>query len=276
MNAAYLLLAVLVLLAVWRFPAWRPRHLPGVSAPPPRALGHRGTRGVRRENTLPALTLALEQLDGLETDVWRTRDGALVLWHDPTCRGLDVRRSTLAELRAAEPDLATLDALLNVAAEHAGKLVNLELKRPGGFLGGWSLERGVARAVRRVGIADRTIVSSFRPLALARMRLAAPALRTALLYEATSSRPWLAWEAAAWLHVDALHPEEGLVDAALLRRAHDRGLAVNVWTVNDEARVRELARLGVDGIIADDPFALRRARDEGVADAGKEAHGPQP
>ena len=47
------------------------------------------------------------------------------------------------------------------------------------------------------------------------------------------------------------------VDAASIQDAHERGLAVKVWTVNDEDRMNQLIDLGVDGIITDYPDRLR-------------------
>lgn len=254
-----LLLLLLVLAAwAWRDPTWRPRPLPGVTRERPLALGHRGARGVRPENTVAAFRLAFEHLDGVETDVQRTRDGMLILWHDSTFRGRAVSDSDFAVLRAAEPALATLDDLLELARSYPGTLLNLELKSRPDALRAWSLERAVVAAVRRSGTADRVLVSSFDPLSLARVRLLAPALRVALLV-APEGPEWTRRGAlAGWLHVDALHPHESQVDAAMRGRAADRGLPLHVWTVNDPARIRALVRDGVAAVIGDDPPTVAR------------------
>jgi glycerophosphoryl diester phosphodiesterase len=106
------------------------------------------------------------------------------------------------------------------------------------------------------------IVSSFNPLSLLRVgrRCLAP---LGLIYPGDSGplwkrlllkKPWTAPIVAAY----AVHPRQDLVDAELVRQAHARGLAVNTWTVDDEARIRELVRLRVTGIISDRPdVALR-------------------
>ena len=63
----------------------------------------------------------------------------------------------------------------------------------------------------------------------------------------------------------ALHPFAGMLNAddaaAIVRRAHELELAVNVWTVNDESEMRRLAAAGVDGIITDVPDVGRRVID---------------
>lgn len=262
---AYLAAAVVLFLA-WRL-AWRPRALPGVhaarrdgaaKAEPVLLIGHRGTRTAKPENTLEAFRFALDAgLDGIEFDVQRSADGALVITHDSVVDGKDVRSMSHAELRAKLPALTTLDALFELARAYPGRLLNLEIKAEGFATHG--LERQVAKAVRESGLADRVLVSSFNPLSLARLRLAAPELRTGLLFAPDQPR-WLSSGASApLLHVDALHPHHDQVTDGLMRRARAARLSVNTWTVNDPAEVRRLYALGVDGIMADDPTALRAA-----------------
>ena len=147
--AFFLLLAVLLL--AWAGPLWRPRSLPGVSRARPWLLGHRGARGPRPENTVPAFELALRAIDGIETDVQRSRDGRLVLWHDFDCHGLRVDGTDLADLRAREPDLATLDDLIGIARAHPGTVLNLEVKsRARPLRSGRSSATWRARSGRRV------------------------------------------------------------------------------------------------------------------------------
>jgi glycerophosphoryl diester phosphodiesterase len=269
-NASVMIWFLLLLLlagAAWRTLLWRPRRLPGVARPGPLLLGHRGVRRsaarageatVPLENGMEAFREAFEAgLDGIECDVQQTRDLELVLHHDRHSGDLEVTASTLGELREHEPRMATLAELLELAAGYPGTLLNLELKlyrRTGA-----GLERRLARMVRARGLADRVLVSSFDPLALLRLRLVAPDVRTALLY-APNLPAWLrAGQPAGWLHVDALHPRHDRVDERLMRLARERGLMVNAWTVNDHDQVRRLVELGADGIIADDPQALKRA-----------------
>jgi len=51
----------------------------------------------------------------------------------------------------------------------------------------------------------------------------------------------------------ALHPRENLIDLKLMKRAKERGLQVNAWTVNDKKRARALVELGVHAVVTDRP-----------------------
>ncbi|MEX2500845.1 MAG: glycerophosphodiester phosphodiesterase [Trueperaceae bacterium] len=249
---------LLLAVAAWAGPTWRPRPLPGVDRDRAWTIGHRGARGVRRENTVEAFRLALQRCDGIETDVQRTRDGRLVLWHDFDCHGHAVRDASLAELRDVEPSLATVDDLVRLAHAHPGTVLNLEIKSRPEPRRAWHLERDLLRAVRDADLSDRVLVSSFDPLALARVRLCAPSVRIALLIAPELPRLLRDGALARWLHVDALHPQQDQVDADLIERSGWRELPVHVWTVNDPDRMRALVRSGASALIGDDPDTLAR------------------
>jgi glycerophosphoryl diester phosphodiesterase len=253
---AFLSLAALLLL-YWVGPRWRPRGLAGVTRERPLALGHRGVRGGLPENTLAAFRKALaEGLDGLETDVQRTADGTLVLYHDFDIGGVKITDLTLAQLRERFAELTTLDELLSLVAAHPGTLLNVELKTMA--LDDRGLAASVAQALRAAGLADRVLVSSFNPLALLRLRVRAPELRTAYLWFEGSSSLWFLRTPfpGALLHVDAFHPHHGAASRERVNAWHRRGLMVNVWTVNSAPDVARMLQAGVDGVMADDPRAL--------------------
>lgn len=247
-----------VLLSLWRIVLWRPRPLAGVTRSAPLLIGHRGARGTLPENTLAAFEAALNAgLDGLEFDVQRSRDGALVIFHDFTTHGHEVAALTLAELRQLHPEVPTVDELAALAGRYPGAFLNLEIKAKSH--GTQGLERSVVAAVRRLGLKERTLISSFNPLSLLRVRLLAPELRTALLF--APDLPW--WlrhgRLAGWLHVDAIHPHYSQVTPTLVAAARRRGLMVNTWTVNDPLEVKRVLALGVNAVMADDPSTVKQA-----------------
>ncbi|MFH1086452.1 MAG: glycerophosphodiester phosphodiesterase family protein [Chloroflexota bacterium] len=232
----------------------------------PLVIAHRGARDVAPENTLAAFHAALAAgADGIEFDVTRCASGEIVVIHDDTvARTTDGQGAVVALPLGA---LRALDAgawfgpafrgeripLLGEVLDAVGGRLRLNIEIKGMRLRDDGLEAEIAAMVRRRGLGASTLISSFNPAALWRMRRAAPELARALLYARGQPLPL----ARAWVHglvgATALHPHYALVDAAYLRRARRAGLRVNVWTVNDDADLTRLSDLGVDGLITDHP-----------------------
>ncbi len=224
----------------------------------PLVLAHRGARRRAPENTLEAFAVARDLgADGVELDVRRTADGVLVLHHDPgPTDGPVLATVTHAEVAARFPAIPTLDAALDVAA---GLLVNVEIKNlpwEPDFDAAESVADAVVARVRGRGADDRVLVSSFHLPTIDRVHERAPELPTAYLFMVGTDLAAVVDVAAEHGH-GALHPDvRALTDAAgadFVARAHDRGLAVNVWTVNDPAEIARMADLGVDAIVTDVP-----------------------
>ncbi|MCA9838637.1 MAG: glycerophosphodiester phosphodiesterase [Trueperaceae bacterium] len=248
------LLYLIILLLLWRFAFWKPRTVPGVTRQPPLLIGHRGVRGKKPENTLEAFKLAFDEgLDGIECDVQRTKDGRLVLFHDAKVKEDRLTQMRFHELETSGEPFGTLEELFELAKQYPGTLLNLELKTEAL----WSrLEHDTLFAVKEAGLLDRVIFSSFNPLSLLHLRLLSQRARLGLLY--SPDMPWYfrhGW-LAPWFHVDAIHPHESQVSSELLRRARDKGLAINTWTVNEPMRITSLYEAGVNAIIGDDPAVL--------------------
>src|SRR5262249_46929620 len=149
----------------------------------PLVLGHRGASAARRENTLAAFAKAREfGADGVELDVRRTADGALVVHHDPEADGVGLIGAAKFEtLHAARPDIPTLGDALEACA---GMIVNVEIKcLP------WEPDADTDRAVVHAVVellrqnenvaVSALIVSSFDLGAVDEVRSVAPELTTA-------------------------------------------------------------------------------------------------
>lgn len=220
--------------------------------PRPLILGHRGASYAAPENTLAAFRLAREMgADGVELDARRTADDVLVVHHDPELQTLGVLRDVpFSRLRAERPDVPTLAEALDACD---GMLVNVEIKclpwepDPDGP------DRPVVRAVVEVVRAKGTnaIVSSFDLGSVDACHEIAPDLTTAWL---TYGQPLAgaAEQAAAhghtWLHPDRASALQGGIDVA-----HESGLRVDVWTVDDPDEIRALTASGADAIVTNRP-----------------------
>jgi glycerophosphoryl diester phosphodiesterase len=136
-------------------------------------------------------------------------------------------------------------------------VVNVELKSRGGRDLG--LAAAAARVLLEAGAGDRTIVSSFDYRLLVAFRMSAPRLATGLLFDA--ERRWRLRTALALRLVGpaAVHPDRRLVTPGRARDWAARGLAMNVWTVDDPAEAERLCALGAGAIITNEPGPIREA-----------------
>ncbi|MBI2709380.1 MAG: glycerophosphodiester phosphodiesterase [Actinobacteria bacterium] len=216
----------------------------------PLILAHRGASRAEPENTVAAFRAAARLgADGVELDVRRRADGQAAVLHDAALAdGRVLVEVPAAELPGHVPDL-------DEALEACGDLlVNVEIKNwptDPDFDPDAALARTVVAAAARRRAHHRWIVSCFHRATVRLVHDLDVRLPTALL----TAAPDLVRASEVALadgHV-ALHPWDPHVDAGAVRAAHDAGLAVNVWTVDDPDRVRRLAAWGVDGIVTNVP-----------------------
>lgn len=255
----------------YNYLTWRPRTLSELYGNRRLLLGHRGAAAEAPANTLPAFRRAMEAgAHGVELDVHLSRDGQVVVIHDETVDSVTgisgrVGEMTLAEIQQldagsyfgaefAGAHIPTLDEALDAVGREG--IVNIELK--GTSVASDGLEREVVRVVHARGMSERVILSSFNPLRLWRLRLLDPRLPRGMLHG--PGTPVFVRE--LWflpmVQPDALHPHYSMVNAAYMKRAHQWGVRVNVWTVDDPAQASRLVNLGVDAIITNDPARLRK------------------
>lgn len=188
-------------------------------------IAHRGASWERPENTLPAFERAIELgADFVELDVHAAADGTLVVTHDSPRRG-------------SHP---TLEEVLEAIVGRIG--IMAELKTPYRYRRHDVVRRTVAL------LPDDAFVLSFESRALRDVRR----LRT-IQHVGFGVSIRLA-SAYAW----GVGFADRAARAGAIAAAHALGLATTVYTVNDEARMRELAALGVTGIFTDRPDLLRR------------------
>jgi glycerophosphoryl diester phosphodiesterase len=231
--------------------------------PPARTLkriGHKGADLITPGNTLASFDAALAAgVDMVEFDVLPEHSdgsGRLVLAHDYDA--------------AARTTVVTLEEGLAHFSQDAwaGVELNVDMK-----VGGY--ERRVVAALREHDLARRALISTMEEDSLAIVRLAGPEIRLgwsvpkirrnpldrrltripALLLARYARRilPGRAESAIRDGRIDALMCHWALVSARLVTRIEDAGGELYVWTVDDAERIAKLERLGVTGIITNDP-----------------------
>jgi len=218
-------------------------------------IAHRGASAAFPENTLDAFRGAVALgASWVELDVRRTADGRLAVHHDAHLSdGRAIVELPAPELPSGVPSLAeALDACAPLG-------VNVEIKNSPNdvdFDESAALVDPVIADIHAGSVA--VLVSSFHPPTLDRVRAGDPSIETAQLTFDLSNPVRTIERAVAAGHV-ALHPFDGTVTPQVVELAHDAGLRVNVWTVDDPVRMVELAEMGVDGIVTNVPDVAARA-----------------
>jgi glycerophosphoryl diester phosphodiesterase len=204
-------------------------------------------------------------VDGIELDVQRCSTGELVVFHDEdigrTTNGVGlVRDISLDELKRVSAGLwydaefreERVPLLSEVLELLDGKVtLNIELKNsPVEYPG---IEDDLLEVID--GYPHETlIISSFDHKLMARVHDRAPHLKIALLGSAVFLN---LKETATAIGATYFHPEFDCLRPDIVAEAHDAGLTVNVWTCNTRNQWRDLLRMQADGIITDDPEALK-------------------
>lgn len=241
----------------------------------PVIFAHRGASAHAPENTLAAFRLALEHgADGIELDAKLTVDGQVVVIHDQTTdrtTGVQgtVRQMTLAQLKRLDAGssfdsafrgekIPTLDEVFGAVG--ARMLINIEITN---YLSiGDALPERVADLVIHHGLQDEVMFSSFHPLNLIRIRRRLPHTPAALLTQEGQAGRLLRGRLGRLFAREFIHPYFSDVTETSMDLERRYGRRVNAWTVNDPAEMRRLFKIGIDGIITDDPRLARRVLEE--------------
>lgn len=253
----------------------------------PLVIAHRGASAYAPENTLAAVDLAADMgFSWVENDVQRTKDGVLVVVHDDNlARTTDVEQRfpdrapwKVKEFTAAE--IATLDAGSWFGGKWAGARVPtltqylkrvdgngqkllLEVKKPEAYPG---IAKDTLRVLGEEGwldrahVARRLVVQSFGAQSVKEVHAQRPDITTAFL-----GTPAVADLASYAEFTDQINPTHTSLTAQYVaavhrfRGPHGRRLQVSTWTVNDAAGAVRVDGFGVDGIITNNPDAVRDA-----------------
>ena len=251
---------------------------------PPRILAHRGLaiEGDVIENVLSAFSAAWDAgARYLETDVRATKDGVAVLLHDPSLErvtGYPVKISdvTYSQLRRMPVHGNVIPTLEQVLRAFPAARWNIDVKDAAAI-------EPTAITIQRLGIEHRVLIASFsdrrgremRRLlpgvvrSPSRMRLAAA---VGLSYvRATGLVRWLLREFQA-VQVPLKYHGIPVLTKTVIHTLQQVPIEIHVWTINDEAEMRRLMGLGVQGIFTDRvDVGLRVAREFAGPDAPSQA-----
>jgi glycerophosphoryl diester phosphodiesterase len=286
----------------------------GAADPPPKPQsnfdleGHRGTRGLRPENTLAAFGKALQiGVTTLELDTGVTKDGVVVVSHERRISPLEcqgpwvgqlIRDLTYAQIRqldcgtrhppnpAVDPFIATQEAVPGTRMPSLAQVFELA-NRYGADAVQFDIEtkidptvddtvdpvtftRKVLDVIKEHGMTQRSLLQSFDWRTLAEAKRELPSLKTVALAQMPTIFPGTPWTAGVPIAADAWS-SGSLAQAAksigasvlsarfqditdnLIASAHQQGLQIVPWTVDDAPTMASLIDRGVDGLITDYP-----------------------
>lgn len=226
-------------------------------------FAHRGASAYAPENTLPAFALAADMNSfGVELDVHRTKDGQIAVIHDERIDRVSdgtgkVSEMTLEELRQysfragfgdrfGKVDIPTLDEVYELLGPR-GLYVNVEIKDSG-----TDFVKQVRDCAEKHRMTDKVIYSSFNHwnltdmLSLDRNAFVAPLYGGEIVMPADYARLFGA---------RAIHPHywQILTHPEIVSRAHEIGIRVHPWTVDDPAAIKALRDLDIDAVITNTP-----------------------
>jgi glycerophosphoryl diester phosphodiesterase len=254
----------------------------------PQVFAHRGGCALGPENTIAAFDLGLAAgADGLELDVHLSADGVVVVCHDDTLDRTTRGSGPVRALTAAQ--LAEIDAgwrfsdgkggypfrerrvcvptLREVLRRYPGVPLIVEMKEDSAAIG-----RAVADEVRGAGAEDRVCAAGYGQQAIDAARAALPGMTTSACHPEVRLavyRSLAGWPVRRARYQVYQVPEwAGVIPVAsrrFIRHAHEGGLKVQVWTVDEERDMKRLLAWRVDGLISNRPDLAVRVRDDFLA-----------
>lgn len=204
--------------------------------------------------------------DGIELDVRLSKDGEIVIFHDAKIDRMTdgtgaVNDYTLKELQsypitqALQNDskqqvIPTLSDYLTWAKDKP-IITNIEIKS---IKNNYRLELRVAEAIQTFKMEESIIVSTFLENSLTRIKILSPNVKTGLLLSEYDEQTV---KSAKELGVDFIHLKADSLDPKFIESAHEHGLGVNVWTVNEIEDLEKVNKMDVHAIITDFPDRLK-------------------
>ncbi len=256
-------------------------------SPLPRVVAHRGDSKNFPENTLPAFISATKMgIDVVETDIHITKDGELVIWHDPTLeRNTDgsgrIEDHTLKELknydagytfsqdggkthpfRGQGVKICTLSEALEACPDQRFN-IDLKTKCP-------EIVDKYIETIRSHKAEERVCSASFHLSNLKRLRAQAPDFLTSittaevvplLLRQKTHTLP-SSFKRKIIFQVPEKQAFIRVVSPSFIKAMHQREAIIMVWTINDEETMRKLFSWGVDSVMTDDPALVIKVAEE--------------
>lgn len=216
-------------------------------------IAHRGARAYEPENTLSSFRKAMELgVDAIELDVRKTKDNELVVIHNAdvnkTTNGTGlVNELTLEQIKELvtekDDEIPTLEEVLDSVQKRVKLLI--EIKEKG-------IEEQIISLIHKKGLLNNVIIISFHEDVLKKVRELNDEVETGLVYVRHKNPIKTALEIKAQFLLSLYR----FTHSTMINKAHESGLKIIVWTINNKEEVAEYRKKGVDGIASDKPEIL--------------------
>lgn len=224
---------------------------------------HRGASEYAPENTLSSFYLGLLQgANGIETDVQRTKDGILILFHDDMLERVTNSTGFISDYTFNE--LKRIKVYGESVSDFYDRIVSLEefLQRFSGYdinfaieLKSANIEADTVALIKKFGIEDRTTVTSFEY----------DYIKNVKLYDDTIRIGWLV-NSDGVAEIDKLKeiggeemaPKAEMLTNESIKKIRDAGIGVRAWGVFNTAIMKKIASLEIDGMTVNFPDRLNR------------------
>ena len=226
-------------------------------------VGHRGAMGHVLENTIESVQKAIElNVDGIEIDVFKSKTGELVVYHDPSLSRLSnsnafIEQISLDSIKKVELIggyfIPTLKEIVDIIPEKI--FLNIELKGQDTY---FETNEIITNYLNTYNFsASKFIISSFRWDELKKIRSINKEIPIAILVDSLYKIDD-AIKLAKQINAIALNPNKNFITREIVNKIKSNNIKVYPYTINTSRNIRRVRSMGVDAIITDYPERIKR------------------
>jgi len=226
-------------------------------------IGHRGAMGHALENTINSVQKAIElNVDGIEIDVFRSKSGELVVYHDPFLSRLSnsdayIEQISLDSIKNVKLiggfSIPTLKEILDIIPENI--FLNIELK---GENTASKTNKVILEYLNKFNFpSTKFVISSFRWDELKKFRSLNKDVPIAILVDSLFKID-VAIKLAKEINAFALNPDNEFVTEEIVKKIQSNSIKVYPYTINNIENIHRMKSMGVDAIITDYPERINK------------------
>ena len=226
-------------------------------------VGHRGAMGHALENTIESVQKAIKlNVDGIEIDVFKSKTGELIVYHDPFLSRLSnsnafIEQISLDSIKKVELkgglSIPTLNEVINIIPEKI--FLNIELK---GSNTAFETNKVIIEYLKEFNLPpSKFIISSFRWDELKKFRDLNKDIPIAILVDSLYKID-NAIKLAKEINAIALNPNNKFITKKIVKKIQSNNIKVFPYTINTPKNIKRMKLMGVDAIITDYPERINK------------------